>query len=97
MAQVVTVRWTVKEGEEDAVLDALRELVAASRAEAGCLMYQLHRDPENARVLYLYEQYRDADAYRAHADSEHFQRLALGEIFPRLESRERGSYETVEL
>lgn len=93
---VITVRWTVKEGEEEAVLAALRELVPASRGEEGCVIYQLHRDPEDARVLFLYEQYRDGDAYQAHADSEHFKRLAVGEIFPRLESRYRGVYETIE-
>jgi quinol monooxygenase YgiN len=96
MAYCLAVKWTIKEGELDAVLAALRPLAEASRQEPGCLLYQAHRDPENERVLFLYEQYLDESAYQAHADSEHFKRYALEDIFPRRESVERGVYETFE-
>ena len=96
MAYCLAVRWTIKEGELDAVLAALGPLVAASRAEPGCLVYQAHRDPEDDNVIFLYERYADEDAYRAHAESEHFQRYAVGECFPRRESSERAVYETFE-
>ena len=96
MAYCLAVKWTIKEGELDAVLAALRPLTEASRAEPGCLMYQAHRDPENPNVLFLYEQYADEAAYQAHAESEHFQRYAVGECFPRREASERAAYETFE-
>jgi quinol monooxygenase YgiN len=96
MTYCLAVKWTIKDGELDGVLAALRPLVEASRAEPGCLMYQAHRDPENPNVLFLYEQYRDEDAYRAHAESEHFKTHAIGECFPRRESSERTAYETFE-
>jgi quinol monooxygenase YgiN len=47
-------------------------------------------------VFRLFEIYDDEAAYKAHAESEHFQRLALGEAIPELEARERGFYETFE-
>jgi quinol monooxygenase YgiN len=94
MAYCLAVRWTIKESELEAVLAALEPLAEASRQEPGCLMYQAHRDPENERVLFLYEQYVDEAAYRAHAESEHFKRYALEDIFPRRESAERAAYET---
>jgi quinol monooxygenase YgiN len=97
MAYCLAVRWTIEEGELDAVLAALKPLVEASRQEPGCLMYQAHRDPENDRVIFLYEQYVDEAAYQAHADSEHFKRYALDDIFPRRESVERALYATFEL
>ena len=96
MAYCLAVRFTVKEGELDAVLAALGPLVENSRAEPGCLMYQAHRDPENPNAFFLYEQYEDEAAYQAHAESEHFKTYAAGEIFPRTESRERAIYETFE-
>jgi quinol monooxygenase YgiN len=94
MAYVVTARWTAKEGEEEAVARAVEQIVEYSRAEPGMLLYQPHRDPENPRVFFFYEQYADADAYQAHLDSEHMKRLGFGEAIPRLESRERSFYET---
>ena len=96
MAYCVAVRWAIRDGELEPVLAALRPLVEASRAEPGCLMYQAHRDPEDANVLFLYEQYVDEAAYRAHAESEHFKTHAVGECFPRRASSERGSYTTFE-
>ena len=96
MAYCLVVRFTVKEGELDAVLAAMRPLVEESRREPGCLMYQAHRDPENPSAFFLYEQYEDEAAYQAHADSEHFKRHAVGDIFNRTEARDRAIYETFE-
>ena len=94
MAFVVTAKWTAKEGAEEQVAAAIRKLVGPSRAEPGMLLYQPHRDPEDPRVFYFYEQYVDRSAYDAHGASEHFQRHGFGEAIPLLESRERGFYET---
>jgi len=96
MAYSLAVKWTIKDGELEPVLAALRPLVAASRAEPGCLLYQAHRDPDDPNVIFLYEQYDDETAYQAHAESEHFKRYALDDIFPRRESSERAAYETFE-
>jgi quinol monooxygenase YgiN len=96
MAYCLTVRYSVKEEELDAVLAALRPLVEESRREPGCLMYQAHRDVEDPNVFLLYEQYEDETAFQAHADSDHFQKYAVGEIFPRRENTERAAYETFE-
>jgi quinol monooxygenase YgiN len=96
MGYVVTAKWTAKEGEEEAVHDAVRQLLEPSRAEPGNRFYQPARDPENPRVFFFYEIYDDEDAYKAHGDSEHFQRLGFGDAIPRLESRERWFYETID-
>ena len=96
MAHCIAVKWTIKEGDLDAVLAALRPLVEASRSEPGCLLYQAHRSPDDPNVIFLYEQYADQAAYQAHADAEHFKTYAVGEIFPRREAVERAEYETFE-
>jgi quinol monooxygenase YgiN len=94
MAYVVCATWTAKEGEADAVAEAIRKLAPLSRQEPGMLMYQAHRDPENPNVFFFYEQYRGVEDYQAHIDSEHFKELGFGDAVPRLESRERSFYET---
>lgn len=96
MAFVVTAKWTAKDGEGDAVAAAIRRLTGPSRAEPGNLMYQCHRDPEDPTVFFLYEQYVDEDAYKAHGASPHFTEHAVGEGIPRLISRERAFYVTWE-
>ena len=97
MAFVLVAKWTAKEGEEENVLAAVRRLAGPSRSEPGCLMWQPNRDPENPRVFVFYEQYADRAAFDAHAASDHFQRFGLGDAIPRLESRERAFYETIDV
>lgn len=96
MAYVVVARWIAAEGNEERVLDAIRNLIEPSRAEPGCLYYQPNRDPQDARVFFFYEQYADEDAYLAHGESDHFQRYGFGEAIPLLESRERWFYLTID-
>ena len=95
MAYVVTARWTAREGHEDDVKRAILDLIEPSRAEPGNLLYQPTQDPEDPRVFFLFELYENEDAYKAHGESEHFQRLAVGNAIPLLENRERAFYETL--
>jgi quinol monooxygenase YgiN len=97
MAYVLIAKWTAKDGEEENVLAAMTALAGPTRAEPGCLMWELHRDPENPRVFVVYEQYADPAAFEAHGASEHFRSHGLEDAIPRLESRERAFYETVEV
>jgi quinol monooxygenase YgiN len=89
MASVVIATWIAKEGEEETVAAAIEELGPASRNEPGNLVYEPHRSPDNPRMFVFYEKYVDEDAIRAHAESDHFKRLAIDHAIPRLEVRER--------
>lgn len=95
MAYVVTARWTAREGHEDEVRQAILELIEPSRAEPGNLIYQPTMDPDDPRVFFLFECYESEDAYRAHGESEHFQRLAIDQAIPLLESRVREFWQTL--
>jgi quinol monooxygenase YgiN len=95
MAFVLVVHMKAKAGEEDRAVAIMEELAAASRQEPGCELYIPCRDPEDARSFLFYEQYRDKAAFEEHGASEHFQRLAAGELFGLMESRERTFYETL--
>ncbi len=97
MAYVVLATWTAKEGSEGVVLEALAELAPISRQEPACRFYQPYQDPAQPRVFHLFEIYDDEDGYKAHGESEHFQRLGFGKAIPVLEHRERAFYHTLDV
>jgi quinol monooxygenase YgiN len=96
MAFVLIARLTAREGEQDRAAEIIPRLLAASSAEPGNVHYIPHRDPEDPKVFVIYEQYRDKAAFEAHGETEHFKSIALGELFPLMESRERNFYETLD-
>jgi quinol monooxygenase YgiN len=93
---VVIARYTVRPGEEDAIETALRAMTPLSRAEPGCRSYVVQRAIENPLVFLLYEAYDDETAYEAHTRTPHFQEYVLGDAVPRLESREREFFATID-
>ena len=97
MAVVLIATWTAAEGSEEEVLDALAQLAPLSRTEPGCRYYQPYRDPDEPRVIHIFEVYDDEDALAAHAASPHFAEHALGRAIPLLESRERRLFETLDI
>jgi quinol monooxygenase YgiN len=96
MAFVLVARLTAREGEQDRAAELIGRLVEATRAEPGNVHYIPHRDPEDPRVFLMYEQYRDKAAFEEHGQTEHFQSIAVGELFPLLDDRERSFYETLD-
>lgn len=88
----LVVKMRVRAGEEEKVAKWFRSLEAASRNEPGCLMYNVHRHKDDARVFLVYEQYKDDAALEAHRQSPHFQQYAAEKIYPVVESREADLY-----
>jgi quinol monooxygenase YgiN len=85
---VVIARWSPRAGESEAIAAMLPELIRGSRAEPGCLGYQIYR-PDGAADgdLVLVERYADQAALDAHRDSAHFRNLVLERIVPLLADR----------
>jgi quinol monooxygenase YgiN len=96
MAYVLVARMTARDGEQDRAAELIRKLAEASSAEPGNVHYIAHRDPEDPRVFLMYEQYRDQAAFEEHGQTQHFQELGPGELFPLMEERERNFYETLD-
>jgi quinol monooxygenase YgiN len=92
MAYVLIVRMKAQEGNEERAVEIVEELAAASRAEPGCEAYEPCREVDDPRSFAIYERYRDQAAFEEHGQTEHFQRLAAGELFGLMESRERVFY-----
>ncbi len=78
----LAVSLVAQPGREDELRGALEALLAPSRADDGCLQYDLHVDRENPRHFFLYERWRDETAWRAHMEMPHLKRF--GEISPAL-------------
>lgn len=89
MTFTVIATWVAREGEEEAVEQAIRSLVEPSRAEPGCLSYLPHRLQDHPRSFVLVEQYENEAAYAAHTESDHFRTFALEQGIPHLERRGR--------
>ena len=75
-------------GREDDLAAALEALIAPTRAEAGCLNYDLHRDLEQPGRFLFYENWATRAHWDAHMQSPHLVRhketsgplVARGEI-----------------
>lgn len=63
---------TAKAGKAEALLALLDGMLAPSRAEQGCLRYDLWRDQANPERFVLDELYVDDAAIGAHKDTAHF-------------------------
>ena len=68
----LAVTYVLHPGHEAEAVDRLRKLTAATRAEPGCRMYQVHRSPTDPLRFFLYEQYDDQASLDAHRASPHF-------------------------
>ena len=64
-------------GKAAALRDILSSLIEPTRAEAGCLQYDLHVDLADEHHLFFFERFVDVAAIESHNRTPHL--LALGE------------------
>ncbi len=70
--QAVIVKYSVKPGSMDRLLELLRAHIARTKAnEAGCLQFDIMVPHDEADTLHLHEVYADEAAFDAHNASEH--------------------------
>ena len=65
----------VKEGKVDDVINVFKGLAGPSRAENGCLSYELFQDQKDPRVFSIIEEWADHVALDAHKKADHFVNL----------------------
>ncbi|RIJ45968.1 antibiotic biosynthesis monooxygenase [Maribellus luteus] len=68
----IVAKFTVKQGKETSFLQLINELGEASRAEAGCIEYILHKDLKSNSVFCLIEKWKDQAAVDFHNNTPHF-------------------------
>jgi len=82
MAEVrVIARFVARKGKEDQLRAVLKGMLAPTRAESGCKLYELYESNSKGR-FYIYEIYESQAALDQHAASPHFKHLeqTVGEL-----------------
>jgi quinol monooxygenase YgiN len=70
---VVTVDFIIKPNCEAVFIEAMNKQAHNSvHKEEGCLQFDVCGDLEDPRKIFLYEVYRDAEAFDVHLKTQHF-------------------------
>lgn len=64
-------RFHAREGKEEAVAGAMREMLPPVRAEVGCLAINVFRATRDSRLFYIHSRWRDEAAFDFHATLPH--------------------------
>ena len=64
-------RFHARPGDEGAVEESLRDVVAPSRAEAGCRSIHVFRSTRDPRLFYIHSRWVDEAAFDHHAGLPH--------------------------
>jgi quinol monooxygenase YgiN len=75
MEVYIFAKFHVREGMEGEAEKALREVVEASREEAGCVEIYGYRGIKDRRVFYIHSEWKDAAAFELHATLPHTARF----------------------
>ncbi len=75
-------RFHARSGNELAVADALRDVLAPSREELGCLSIHAFRSIRDPRLFYIHSRWKDEAAFEVHAGLSHTVRFNEREETP---------------
>lgn len=62
---------TANPGKTDLVKAELEKLIAITRAEEGCITYDLHQDNENPAHFMFYETWESRELWQTHMQAPH--------------------------
>jgi quinol monooxygenase YgiN len=71
MELVIFARFHARDGEADAVAAALREVVAPTAAEPGCIAIGAFRSTSDPRLFYIHSRWVDEAAFERHGGMPH--------------------------
>jgi quinol monooxygenase YgiN len=77
---VNAVIYTFPADKVEAAAGMLRSLRAASRAEPGCITFDVSRSNDAPDTFVLYEEWRDQSALDEHYQTEHFKTFGVNGI-----------------
>jgi quinol monooxygenase YgiN len=71
MELFVFARFHARPGNEAAVADAMRDCLAPTRAEPGCLSIQHFRSTRDPQLFYIHSVWKDEVSFERHAELPH--------------------------
>ena len=78
----IVARILVKEGKREFVKSELLKLISVTRAEKGCISYNLHQDNENPNFFLFFENWENRVLWQVHMKNPHlaeFQNATKGQ------------------
>lgn len=72
---VLNVHFQAASGHEGELGKQLHAMVQPTLKEPGCMVYELHRDPEDTSKFMFYEKFSSQAALDHHLATEHFKHL----------------------
>lgn len=67
----IVARILAKEEKRELVKSQLLKLIDITRAEEGCINYDLHQDNENPNLFLFYENWKNRDLWKNHMKNPH--------------------------
>ncbi len=64
-------RFHAREGCEEEVAAAIRDVIGPTRAEAGCLEHNGYRSTRDPRLFFIHSKWVDEPAFNVHAELPH--------------------------
>lgn len=71
MTLTVVATLKAKPGQEEALFEALHPLLAPTRAEKGCNLYEMHRSEDEPGLFVFIEDWASRPLWEAHMQSDH--------------------------
>ena len=72
----VIAKLKAKSGSEEQLYEECRKLVGPTRAEEGCINYDLHRSVEDPGTFMFYENWESRPLWEQHMESPHLQEFS---------------------
>jgi len=67
----IVAKIIAKEGKRELVKNELLKLIDITRAEEGCISYDLHQDNTNPNLFLFYENWINRDLWQKHMNNAH--------------------------
>ena len=71
MSLTILAQITAEPGQEQTVRAELEKLIPITRAEEGCIRYDLHVDNETPGFFVFYETWESRDLWQSHMNAPH--------------------------
>ena len=69
---IVLAKVISKDGMKNKIIDAAKPLIAATRAEKGCIDYNLYNPIDSENNLLFVEQWEEKEFLESHVQQDHF-------------------------
>lgn len=68
---IIVAKILAKADQKELVEKELLKLIAVTRAEEGCISYDLHQDNENPNLFLFFEKWENRELWQKHMGNQH--------------------------